>query len=94
MDLLWELFKTLHNDEIYFEDKGSALKRKGKKKERKGKTTNPRIEAENQETSNIVSLLAETEMQTHFHQQLDYTNWQTTVDWKTVWEWNRTDHIS
>jgi hypothetical protein len=31
MDLLCELFKTVHNDEIYFEDKGSALKRKRKK---------------------------------------------------------------
>jgi hypothetical protein len=31
MDLLCELFKTVHNDDIYFEDKGSALKRKGKK---------------------------------------------------------------
>ncbi len=31
MDLLCELFNTVHNDEIYSEDKGSALKRKGKK---------------------------------------------------------------
>jgi hypothetical protein len=37
MDLLCELFKTAHNDEIYFEVKGSALKRKGKKRKEKEK---------------------------------------------------------
>jgi hypothetical protein len=37
MDLLCELFKTVHNDEIYFQDKGSALKRKGKKRKEKEK---------------------------------------------------------